>query len=387
VSSEEESIHLKVLQTEKPVRGVLMYVGKNGNEAIVNVAPIIVNGQLKGSVGVIHDMTKMRNLMNELDHARSIIRKLESTYTFDDIYGSSKEIRISIEQAILAAGNDVPVLLRGEVGSGKELFGHAIHSESDRKFNKFIRVNCTTIDPILLEKELFFKKESSIFKDTENGTLFLDEIADLPLAVQKKLLHYLVHGTITSSDRDPPVLLSIRIIAATAKNLEKAMHEGSFLEELYYILNRISIQIPALRARREDIPLIGDHLLAKLNQEFGMNVEEITGDALNMLKSYDWPGNVRELENVLSRAMIYMDPGKVVLALEDIKKSLATLNQIDDASVLDKKSTLASMMDDYEKTILKAALSESNGNKSLAANRLDISLRSLYYKLEKFNLV
>ena len=165
------------------------------------------------------------------------------------------------------------------------------------------------------------------------------------------------------------------------------MHEGTFNEELYYVLNRISIQIPPLRSRREDIPSIVEHLLVKLNQEFGMNVEEITTEAQNWLQQYDWPGNVRELENVLSRAMIYMEPGEATLELEDVTKSLSSPDSKDEDSSLPEKSTLASIMDDYEKTILETALRENDGNKSLTANRLGISLRSLYYKLEKFNLI
>ena len=385
--SEEENILLKVLQSKEPVRGVHMFIGEKNIEVIVNVAPIVVDGHIKGSVSVIHDLTKMRNLMNELDYARSIIRKLESTYTFDDIYGSSKEISISIEQATLAAGNDVPVLLRGEVGSGKELFAHAIHSGSDRRLNKFTRMNCGKLDLATLEAELFDNKEGNIFIKLVNGTLFLDEITDLPLIAQKKLLHFLTERTIMPNGKTTTTLVSVRIITATSKNLEIAMHEGLFLEELYYILNRISIQIPPLRTRKEDIPTVVNHLLIKLNKEFGMNVDNMTTEALGLLKEYNWPGNVRELENVLSRAMIYMNPGKIVLELEDVMKSFSTTEKTEDDSVIDQKSTLASIMNDYEKSVIKAVLAESNGNKSLAANQLDISLRTLYYKLEKFNLV
>ncbi len=157
--NEGESIHMKVLQTRKPVRGVNMRIGENNREVVVNVAPIIVDQQVKGSVGVIHDITEMRKLMKELDRARTIIRKLEATYTFEDIFGGSSDIEISIEQAKLAAKSDVAVLLRGETGTGKELFAHAIHSSSKRRFHKFIRVNCATMNPVTFESELFGQKE------------------------------------------------------------------------------------------------------------------------------------------------------------------------------------------------------------------------------------
>ncbi|WP_342505119.1 sigma 54-interacting transcriptional regulator [Sporosarcina sp. FSL K6-2383] len=386
--NEGESIHMKVLQTRKPVRGVNMRIGENNREVVVNVAPIIVDQQVKGSVGVIHDITEMRRLMKELDRARTIIRKLEATYTFEDIFGGSSDIEISIEQAKLAAKSDVPVLLRGETGTGKELFAHAIHSGSKRCFHKFIRVNCATMNPVTFESELFgqevaAEKEQGLFKESNGGTLFLDEVADLPLAVQKRLLTYLVGAKSGESTN----AASVRLITATSKNLEKAMHEGSFNEELYYILNRISIQIVPLRSRTKDIPFIVEHLLVKLNQEFGMNIKTMTDEALERLQQYDWPGNVRELENVLSRTMIFMEPGEAVIGLDEVAKSFLSREDKDGESFLPEKSSLASIMDDYEKTILETALRENGGNKSLTANRLGISLRSLYYKLEKFSLV
>ncbi|MBO0600294.1 sigma 54-interacting transcriptional regulator [Sporosarcina sp. E16_3] len=394
---EGESIHMRVLKSRKPVRGVNMRIGENNREVIVNVAPIIVDHQVKGSVGVIHDITEMRNLMKELDQARTIIRELESTYTFDDIFGGSSDLEISIEQARLAAKSDIAILLRGEAGTGKELFAHAIHSSSDRRFNKFIRVNCSAIHPSKLEAELFGQESGvsqdgndstpGLFQASEKGTLFLDEVVDLPLVVQARLLNYLKSGTIFKNGGTYPVHLSVRIIAASTKNLEKAMHEGTFIEELYYVLNRLSIQIAPLRSRKKDIPSIIGHLLVKLNQEFGMNIEKITDEAQERLGQYDWPGNVRELENVLSRAMIYMEPGDAVIDLKDVVKSLSSRENTEEEQILPEKSTLTSIMDEYEKTILETALRENNGNKSLTANRLGISLRSLYYKLEKFSLI
>lgn len=395
--NEGESIHMRVLKSRKPVRGVNMRIGENNREVIVNVAPIIVDHQVKGSVGVIHDITEIRNLMKELDQARTIIRELESTYTFDDIFGGSSEIEISIEQAKLAAKSDITILLRGEAGTGKELFAHAIHSSSERQFNKFIRVNCSTIHPSKIEAELFGQESGvsrngndstpGLFQASEKGTLFLDEVADLPLVVQARLLNYLKSGTIFKNGGTYPVHLSVRVIAASTKNLEKAMHEGMFIEELYYVLNRLTIQIAPLRSRKKDIPSIIGHLLVKLNQEFGMNIEKITDEAQERLGKYDWPGNVRELENVLSRAMIYMKSGDSVIDLNDVVKSLSSREVTEEEQTLPEKSTLTSIMDEYEKNILETALRENNGNKSLTANRLGISLRSLYYKLEKFSLI
>lgn len=391
--SEGESIHMKVLKTKKPVRGVNMRIGEKRNEVIVNVAPILVNDEVKGSVGIIHDITEMRALMSELDQARAIIRELESTKTFEDIHGTSPTIHIAIEQARLAAKNDFTVLLRGEVGSGKELFAHAIHNEGKRKFNKFIRVNCTAISSELLEEKLFGKvgnretEKVGLFEEVNQGTLFLDEVADLSLSIQRKLLHYLKTEAFQPLNSHQTKEASVHVITATSQNLEKAMHEGRFLEDLYYVLNRISIQVPALRSRKEDIMLIVQHLLVQLNVELGMNVDAVKPEAQKLLEEYEWNGNIRELENVLSRAMIYMGQGATVLEADDVKKSLFSSAQEEEAVNLPAKSTLTSMMDAYESSILEKALIENDGNKSETANRLGISLRSLYYKLDKFRLL
>lgn len=389
---EGESIHMKVLETKKPVRGVNMRIGESDHEVIVNVAPIIVDEEIKGSVGIIHDITEMRGLMNELDQARAIIRELESTGTFEDIKGNSPLIKMAIEQAKLVAHNDFTVLLRGEVGSGKELFAHAIHSEGDRKFNKFIRVNCAAISAEVLERKLFGEVNGKtdvhigLFSETHQGTLLLDEVAELSIPTQEKLLHYLKTNEFTPLNSVEPKSSSVHIVTATSQNLEKLMADGMFIEELYYLLSRMAIQIPPLRERKEDIATIIDHLFVKLNKQLGMNIEKISDEAQQLLQRYEWPGNIRELENVLSRAMIFMGQGEMVLKLDDIQSSLYSSRKQETEVQLPAKTTLASIMDDYERSILEQALVENKGNKSETANRLGISLRSLYYKLDKYRL-
>lgn len=180
----------------------------------------------------------MRNLMKELDRARTIIRKLEATYTFEDIFGGSSDIEISVEQAKLAAKSEVPVLLRGETGTGKELFAHAIHSGSKRRFHKFIRVNCATMNATAFESELFgqngeLEKGQGLFEESDQGTLFLDEVADLPLAVQQRLLTYLADGANDSNANQ----LSVRIITATSKTWKRpCMKDFSMKNCIMYLI-------------------------------------------------------------------------------------------------------------------------------------------------------
>lgn len=395
--SEGESMHLRALQTRKPVRGVNLKVGPANREVIVNVAPIIVDNILKGSVGVIHDTTEIRSLMKELDRARSIIRTLESKYTFDDIIGLSPEMQLSLQQAKLAAQTPVTVLLRGESGTGKELFAHAIHSASDRKYNKFVRVNCAALSEELLESELFGYEEGAmpgvksgekkgLFEEANNGSIFIDEIGELSPAIQSKLLRVLQEHETLRIGGSKPVPVNVRVIASTNANMEKALLEGTFREDLYYRLNRMPILIPPLRSRKQDIPRIVDRLLMKLNQEYGRNVESITEKALQLLRLYDWPGNVRELENVISRAMIFMNINEKVLTEKNIPLNMIKAAEAKNEVAIESGSPLQEQLDTVERGILQRAIEQNNGNKSKTAKSLDISLRTLYYKLEKFGL-
>lgn len=397
--TEGESMHMKALQQRKPIRGVNMKVGPAKREVIVNVAPIIVGGKLKGSVGVIHDMTEIRTLMKELDRARSIIRTLETKYTFNDIIGQSSELQLPLQQAQLAADTQAIVLLRGESGTGKELFAHAIHSASGRKFNKFIRVNCAALTGDLLESELFGFEEGTfehlrsgsrkgLFEEADNGSIFLDEIGELSLAAQAKLLRVLEEHEVMRIGGSEPIPINVRVIAATNINMEKALLNGTFREDLYYRLNRMPIHLPPLRKRKQDIPLIAERLLLKLNQEHGRNIQAIADRAIQLLKVYNWPGNVRELENVLSRAMIFMPPQETVMTDRHIPINMikGTEEQPTAALQLQSAVPLQEQMETVERRILEHTLAECGGNKTQAARQLDISLRSFYYKLEKHGL-
>ncbi|WP_456278349.1 sigma 54-interacting transcriptional regulator [Bacillus sp. AK128] len=397
--SEGESVHMQVLQTRRPIRGARMKVGPNHRDVIVNVAPIIVDGRLKGSVGVIHDLSEIQSLTQELKRARQIIRTLEAKYSFDDIIGTSDEMKFAVEQAKLGAKTPATVLLRGESGTGKELFAHAIHNGSDRKFNKFVRVNCGAISESLLESELFGYEEGAFsgakrggkrgyFEEANNGSIFLDEIGELSSAMQVKLLRVLQENEIVRVGGTKPIAINVRIIAATNLNLEKGIASGTFREDLYYRLNRLPIQIPPLRQRKQDIPLLCEFLLHKINRDYGRMIETIDSDALQYLISYSWPGNVRELENILGRAVIYMKNSETVIGLSHIPKlEINRQSLADDSGSKIVAKPLSEMVEEYEARVLKEVLRQNNGNKTAAAKQLNISLRSLYYKLEKFQVV
>lgn len=390
---EGESMHMKVLQTGKTYRGVRMKVGKYKKEVIVNVAPIFVKGKIRGSVGVLHDVSEIQALTEELKRARQIIRSLEAKYSFDDIIGSSSELRLALEQAKVGAKTPATVLLRGESGTGKELFAHAIHNESDRKYHKFIRVNCAAINEELLEIELFGyespdgrENKSGVFEEANQGSVFLDEIGEMPLSTQAKLLRVLEEKEIFRVGGKEPIPVDVRIIAATNRNLEKAISTGTFREDLYYRLNRLPIFIPPLKERPADIPGLANHLIEKLNSDYGRNVKRISEDALELLKQYHWPGNVRELENIIARAMINME-----ISEEEIKKTY--LPKLDRHSAHEKNShlfseweSLTEAVENFERDYIYKVYEKNGFNKTKTAQALDISIRNLYYKLEKYDI-
>ncbi|WP_165996583.1 sigma-54-dependent Fis family transcriptional regulator [Bacillus sp. Cs-700] len=396
--SEGESMHMRVLRTRKPVRGVQMKVGPAKREVVVNVSPVIVDGLLKGSVGVIHDISELHSLNNQLQRARQIIRTLEAKYSFEDIIGKSEEMTFSVQQAKLAASTPATVLLRGESGTGKELFAHAIHNASDRKYNKFVRVNCAAISESLFESELFGYEDGAfsgarqggkrgLFEEANGGSIFLDEIGEVSLGTQAKLLRVLQEREIVRVGGAKPISINVRIIAATNAKLEKRIIDGSFREDLYYRLNRLPIQIAPLRQRKEDITALAKHLLTKINQDYGRNVKGITDAAVDYLKSYDWPGNVREFENVLGRIVIHMDVSETMI---DSHHLPSLLSEKKDADVLFVERTpdkmLSQLVDEFEKKTIRQTLAHYEGNKTATAKALGVSLRNLYYKMEKHGI-
>lgn len=399
--SEGESMHMKVLKTGKPVRGVAMKVGPNKKEVVVNVAPVIIDGKIKGSVGVIHDVSEIKKLNRELTKAREIIRNLEAKYSFDDIIGKSEEMKMAVEQAKIGAKTPATILLRGESGTGKELFAHAIHNGSDRKLNRFIKVNCAALSENLLESELFGYEEGAftgakkggkrgLFEEANNGSIFLDEIGELSLSTQAKLLRVLQENEITRVGGTKPISVNVRVIAATNVHLEKEIEKGNFREDLYYRLNRMPIHIPPLRKRKMDIPLLCERLIAKINQDYGRNVKGISKEALNLLMQYDWPGNVRELENILGRAIIFMNYHEFMIDIHHLPLLNDVLanktSQKEKLSETLNNKPLNVILGELERKIIIETLQKTNGNKTEAARMLGLSVRTLYYKLEKHQI-
>jgi transcriptional regulator with PAS, ATPase and Fis domain len=285
-----------------------------------------------------------------------------------------------------AAKRQSTILILGESGTGKELLARAIHAESPRQASPFVAVSCAALTETLLESELFGHEKGSFtgavarrkgrFEQADGGTLFLDEIGDISPKLQLDLLRVLEERKVTRVGGTEPVDVDVRIIAATNRDLKKAVADGQFREDLYYRLNVIPILLPPLRERREDIPLLIEHFLEHLSVETDRQVEGVSADALAALMRHDWPGNVRELRNVLERGMVvakdkFIQPEDLGLSGSGIR-----------AETLDPSLTL----DEVERRHITAVLHHTGGNVTQAARTLDIDRVTLYNKIRKYGL-
>jgi two-component system response regulator AtoC len=284
------------------------------------------------------------------------------------------------------------VLIAGESGTGKEMVAKALHTESTRRDKPFITVNCGAIPENLLESELFghvkgaftdaSRDKKGLFEDADTGTLFLDEIGDLPLALQVKLLRVLQQSEIrrVGDNRTRPI--DVRVVAASLHELADLVRLGRFREDLFYRLNVLPINLPPLRERREDIPLLVEHFVARYNAIMGNRIHGVSPQAMAMLTDYHWPGNVRELENVIERAMVLSETDVITVDslpenLQQRPESLDALFQSDDLSI--KKATRA-----IEQLLIRKALQETGGNRTAAARILELSHRALLYKIKEY---
>lgn len=393
------SMHMQVLRTRKPVKNVPMKLGPMRRQVVVSVDPVIVGGQLKGSVGVVRDVSEIIRLTEELERVKKIVRQLEAKYTFDEVVSVNPLVSQAVEQARRVAATSATVLLRGESGTGKELFAHAIHSASSRKNKPFVRVNCAALSESLLESELFGYVDGAftgarrggrkgLFEEAEGGSLFMDEVGVMNLALQANLLRVLQEKEIVRVGDSKPTPVDTRVIAATNVPLEQLVAEGRFREDLYYRLNVIPIFIPPLRQRADDLPSLCDQLLRKLNQEYGRSVEKVSSEVMEVFKRYRWPGNVRELENILGRSMMSMGFQDDTILLEHLPPMPVGFmpDRAKEASPRAEPPAVGSLrdvLDSAEKAAIAEALRRSQNNKTKAARLLGISIRSLYNKMDR----
>ena len=324
---------------------------------------------------------------------KKLQRLIEERYSFENIIGKSKAMRdifILIEKI---APIDTTVLITGESGTGKDLIAKAIHFRSLRKENRFVAINCASIPENLLESELFGYKRGAftgavtskigLFQEANKGTLFLDEIGELPQGLQAKLLRVIQDKKIRPLGGTQEKEVDVRIIAATNHDLEDMVKEGEFREDLFYRLNVINIEIPPLRKRREDIPLLVNYFIEKMNKKLNKDIKGIEPSLLEYFFIYDWPGNVRELENIVERLMI-LEEGQLLTPkhLPQKYKGGENFSEISIPSEFENFN-LNKYVDDIVKKIINLSLKKTEGNKKEAAKLLGISYRSFRYYYNK----
>ncbi len=331
-------------------------------------------------------------------------RAVKKQFAVESIVGTSASMRGVFETIRKVASTRAGVLIMGESGTGKELIARALHYNSNRSDNPLVVVNCGAIPDALMESELFGHMKGSftgagadkrgLFEEAEGGTLFLDEIGEMSVHLQVKLLRALQERRIKRVGGNKEIALDVRIVAATNKDLEEEVKNGNFREDLYFRLNIIQINIPPLRERKDDIPLLAHYFLQKYGEEMGRRFHGFTSEAMAMLEAYDYPGNIRELENIIQRCVTFESTDWITVSSIPERVAGATQGSISSDAALalgapasfSEERNLDHFIEDLERQFLLSALTETHGNVTEAARKLGISFRSMRYKLSKHGI-
>ena len=338
---------------------------------------------------------RLQSAEQRLATENQFLKDRDANATTTEIIGQSAPIKTVIEGINKVANLRVPVLITGETGTGKELVARALHYSSNRREGLFVAQNCSALSENLLESELFGhvrgaftgadRDKKGLFELADGGTIFLDELGEMPLTLQAKLLRVLQEGEVWPVGAPRPKRIDARVVSATHRDLEEMVRENTFRQDLYYRLVVFPIEVPPLRKRREDIPLLAAHFMRRYAKEFGLPASGYSADAMTHLKSYDWPGNVRELQNEIQRQLIQRGGGDLILA-DDLSQRLLGNTGIVNSPEL-ARGTLKEMMNSVERVLLSRSLREHENNKTRAAQALGITREGLHKKLTRFGMV
>jgi len=352
---------------------------------------LLANLLAEGVSRIREQIEERESLMEE---NRRLRRQIGENYRPANIIGNCRSMRSVYEQIAQVADSPATVLVRGESGTGKELVAGAIHYNSSRRDNAFVRVNCAALPENLIESELFGHEKGAFtgadrerrgrFQQANGGTLFLDEIGDISLAVQVRLLRVLQEKTLEPVGSDETKKVNVRVIAATGKNLEEEMKAGRFREDLFYRLDVFPIHLPPLRERKTDIMLLADHFIQQYNAAYGKTVKRISTAAINMMMAYHWPGNVRELENCIERAVLTSNDD--VIHGYMLPPSLQTDAETNTAVLPKEGASLKRLVEAYEREIIIDALKRHRGNAAAAARALQTTQRIMNYRIKNLGI-
>jgi two-component system response regulator PilR (NtrC family) len=352
------------------------------------------------------DLEKLRSIIKNATRLDSTTTDEEPEQTLPNILGNSDALLKLKYQISKVARSHAPVFIHGESGSGKELVARGIHQAGPRTSEPFIAVNCGAIPSELMESEFFGHKKGAFtgahsnkegfFQAANGGTLFLDEVADLPLVMQVKLLRAIQENTVRPVGSEKEISVDVRILSASHKDLQKEVQDKNFREDLFYRLDVINLQVPPLRERTSDIPLLAQHILSKLSKSFGLPLIHLSQAASDALDDYRFPGNIRELENILQRAITLSEGGAIEAEDLNLKATTQTPTLIHKLSPepnntelkheLKHGQSLEDYLEDIERTMITKALEECRWNKTAAAEKLGMSFRSIRYRLKKLNI-
>lgn len=326
---------------------------------------------------------------------RNEIKNIEKQVTFLDVIGASPPLKKLLSLAEKVAQYDTSVLITGESGTGKELIARGIHNSSPRSAHPLITINCASIPIDLLESEFFgFTKGAftgaetnkiGLLKEAHEGTLFLDEIGELPIGLQAKLLRVLQDGEIRALGANITEKVNVRIVAATARNLHEEVKKGRFRQDLFFRLNVVELTVPPLRERTQDIPLLAQHFVQQLQIKIPDTAQQISASTIDFFRNYPWPGNIRELKNVIEYAMIYCDGNEIINC--NLPPKMQHSTQPEQLVELNKSIfSIKSGKIQLEKKLIVKALQETAGNKSRAAELLEVSYPSLLAKIKEYGI-
>ncbi|MBL1322005.1 MAG: sigma-54-dependent Fis family transcriptional regulator [Methylophaga sp.] len=389
---------VKTMQQDYPQTPVAVITAHGNME-------LAVEALKAGAFDFVSKPLKLKVLRDLVDTAIRLSKKnegiaVEQTASDKKLLGETAAIQDVKSKIAKLARSQAPVYISGESGTGKELVARLIHEQSARSESPFIPVNCGAIPTDLVESEFFGHKKGTftgavadkegLFQAANGGTLFLDEIADLPLAMQVKLLRAIQEKAVRPVGGNEEIAVNVRILCATHNNLAEKVRQGQFREDLYYRVNVIELNVPPLRERKEDIAILARHIITQMAERHQREVPSISNDALAILSQHSFPGNVRELENVLERAMTWMEGDEI--ATDDLVLTETTAVSKEPATTMEEPKTSTSEMDlggqleDQERQLITQALESTRWNKTAAAKKLGITFRALRYKLKKLNL-
>ncbi len=396
ISAEDSTLRRALANEEKSIKFRQTYETEKGKEITTEntTVPVIVQGKVIAAIEVAKDLSSIKRVTDKMLEYKNAKPKIKS-YSFDNFVGESAKFLAVVEKAKLAASTKTAVFIYGETGTGKELFSQSIHYSGERKDKPFVAQNCAAIPDSLFEGILFGTAKggftgavdrAGLFEQANGGTLLLDEVSAMPYDLQSKLLRVLQEGYVRRVGGSKDIPVDVKIIATVNEDPIRLIEEGALRKDLYYRLNIISLVIPPLNERREDIPILVEHFIEKHNKELGRRVEGVSGEAMEKLMAHNFSGNVRELENMIMAAVALSNNEKILSSDHLYVDEVSSVPEKAEVSFDPEKENLSDFLEGIEKDIIEKAMAENGGNVTRVAKKIGMKRQTLQHKLKKYIL-